>query len=154
MDISLTGEHLVAGYKDGTVALFDVNRQKLIYEVTDAHYHEIENVKFLSIDSPVTFMSGDKKGILYKISITKSLIMYSNKNELIMKKPFKEFCSLSALQPFKGMPREVSSWHTHNIVAFANTEELNVAVLGQSARKLYSVTRNEFAKGFVESGQL
>lgn len=154
MDISLHGEHLVAGYGDGTLALFDINKQKLIYEVTDAHYHEIQSVKFLSIDFPITFLSGDKKGILYKVTVSKSILMYSNKNELIMKKPFKEFCSLSALQPYKGMPREVAEWHIHNIVAFANTEELNVAVLGQSARKLYSVTRSEFAKGFVESGQL
>jgi WD40 repeat protein len=154
MDVSLTGEYLIAGYAEGNLALFDISRQKLLMDITDVHYHEIENVKFLSIDSPITIVSGDKKGILYKITVTKTLLMYSFKTDLIMKKAFKEFCSLAALQPFKGMPKEVSEWHTYNIVAFSNTEELNVAVLGTNARKLYSVTRAEFAKGFVEQGNL
>lgn len=154
MDVSLTGEYLIAGYAEGNLALFDISRQKLLMDITDVHYHEVENVKFLSIDSPITIVSGDKKGILYKITVTKTLMMYSFKTDLIMKKAFKEFWSLAALQPFKGMPKEVSEWHTYNIVAFANTEELNVAVLGTNARKLYSVTRAEFAKGFVEQGNL
>lgn len=154
MDVSLHGEYLVAGYANGNVALFDVQKQKVIIEITEVHFHEIEHIKFLSVDSPISFMTGDKKGILYKISVSRTLLMYSYKNDLIMKKPFKEFCSLSALTPFKGMPKEVSEWHIHNIVAFANTEELNVAVLGTSPRKLFSVNRNEFAKGFVESGNL
>lgn len=154
MDTSLNGEYLIAGYAEGNLALFDIARQKLITEITDVFYHEIENVKFLSLDSPITVIAGDKKGILYKITISKTLMIYSTKTELIMKKPFKEFCSLASLQPYKGMPPEVAYWHTHNIVAFANTEELNVAVLGVNARKLYSIMRSEFAKGFVEQGNL
>jgi len=154
MDISLHGEYLVAGYAEGNLALFDIPKQKCIIEINEVHFHEIESVKFLSIDSPITFISGDKKGVLYKVTVSRTLVMYSTKTELIMKKPFREFCSLAALQPLKGMPFEVSEWHTHNIVAFANTEELNVAVLGANARKIYSTTRTEFAKGFVESGSL
>lgn len=80
--------------------------------------------------------------------------MYSTKTELVMKKAFKEFCSVATLQPIKGMPNEVYEWYIHNIVAFANTEEVHVAVLGGSARKIYSISRTEFAKGFVESGNL
>ena len=80
--------------------------------------------------------------------------MYSYKTELVMKKQFTDFCSLAALQPFRGMPYELSEWHIHNIVAFANTEEVNVAVLGADARKLYTISRSEFSKNFVEPGSL
>ena len=136
------------------MALFDLTKNKLIILISDVHHHEIKLVKFLSIDSPITIMSGDAKGILYKITISRTLLIYSYKSDLVMKKSFKDFCSLSTLQPYEKMPREVSSWHTHNIVAFSNTEELNVAVLGSSPRKILSVSRNEFAKGFVEIGSL
>ena len=154
IDISLHGEYLVAGYGDGNIAIFDLLKSKLIIEINDVHHHEIRQVKFLSIDSPITIMSGDDKGVLYKISVSRTLLMYSYKKDLVMKKPFKEFSSLSALQPYRKMPREVADWHTHNIVAFANTEELNVAVLGSSPRKLFSVSRNEFSKGFIGPGNL
>lgn len=154
IDVSLDGDYLIAGYANGNLALFDLTRNKLIIEINEVHHHEIKQVKFLSIDSPITIMSGDDKGILFKITISRTLLMYSYQSDLVMKRPFKQFCSLSALQPTKKMPREVSEWHTHNIVAFANTDELNVAVLGKSPRKLFSVTRNEFAKGYVEAGNL
>jgi hypothetical protein len=154
MDISLTGEHIIVGYAEGNLALFDIMKQKLIIEITDTHQDEIENVKFLSIDSPLCFVSGDKKGKLYKMTITRTFLIYSYKSELIMKKEFTEFTSLASLQPIKGMPKEVSEWHIHNIVAFANTEEINVAVLGSNARKLYSITRSEFSKGFIDKGNL
>jgi len=154
MDVSLTGEHLVAGYAEGNIALFDIKKQKLIIEITDVFHNSIESIKFLSIDSPLSIVSGDWKGILYKIVITRNFLMYSYKTELVMKKQFTDFCSLAALQPFRGMPYEVSEWHIHNIVAFANTEEVNVAVLGADARKLYTISRSEFSKNFVEPGSL
>lgn len=154
MDISLEGNYLVAGYSEGNIALFDVLKQKLITEIKDAHSHEIESIKFLSTEYPISFVSADKKGILYKASISKTLMIYTTRTELIMKKPFKEFCSFATLQPIKGMPAEVKDWQDHNIVAFANTEELNVAVLDSKARKIYSISRTEFAKGFVDTGFL
>lgn len=92
MDITLHGEYLVAGYAEGNLAVFDLSKLKCIVEITDIHFHEIESVKFLSIDSPLTFISADKKGVLYKSTVSKSLLMYSTKNELIMKKPFRDFC--------------------------------------------------------------
>ena len=154
MDVSLHGEYLVAGYAEGDIALFDLNKMKCIYEVKEVHFHEIESVRFLSIESPIMFVSVDRKGVLYKITINKNVIMYSCKTELIMKKPFRDFCALATLQPINGMPPEVAEWHIHNIVAFANTEDLSIAVLGSSARKLYTTNRNDFGEGFVEQGAL
>ena len=154
IDVSLHGEYLVAGYAEGNIALFDLNKSKWLVEVNDVHFAQIECVRFLSLDSPVMFMSVDQKGVLYKVTVSKNIVMYSTKTELIMKKAFRDFWSLAALQPVQGMPIEVSEWHTHNIVAFANTQELNVAVLGSHARKIYNTTRNEFSKGFVEQDSL
>ena len=76
MDINLEGTHLVAGYSEGNLALFDIQKQKLITEIKDAHSHEIESVKFLSVDYPISFVSADKKGVLYKASVSRTLMIY------------------------------------------------------------------------------
>lgn len=60
MDISTRGEYLVAGYSEGNIALFDIPKQKLITEIKEVHFHELESVKFLSNDSPISFISADK----------------------------------------------------------------------------------------------
>ena len=150
IDITLEGEYLVAGYSEGNIALFEVKTQKLIAEVKDIHFEEIQSVKFLSIDTPITFVTADKVGTMYKVSVSKTLLIYSTKADIIMKKPFKDFSCFAALQPVKGMPKEVSNWFIHNIIAFANTELVNVAMLGTGAKKLWSMKREEFGKGMIE----
>jgi len=152
--VSLNDDNQIEGYSDGNSDHFNLHKKKLNIEINDVLHQEIKQVKFLSIDSPITILSGDDKGNLYKITISRTFYVYSYKSDLVMSKPFKQFCSLAALQPYKKMPKQVADWHTHNIVALANTEELNVAVLGSRPRKLCSVSRNEFAHGFVEPGSL
>ena len=91
IDVSLYGDYLVAGYAEGNIALFDLNKSKVLVEINDVHFSQIECVRFLSIDSPIMFMSVDLKGVLYKITVSKSIMMYSTKTELIMKKNFRDF---------------------------------------------------------------
>lgn len=146
----MEGEYLVAGYSEGNVALFEVKTQRLIAEVKDIHFEEIQSIKFLSIDTPITFVTADKVGTMFKVSVSKTLLIYSVKTEVIMKKPFKDFSCFAALQPVKGMPKEVGTWYIHNIIGFANTELANVAMLGSGARKLWSIKRDDFANGLIQ----
>ena len=146
----MEGEYLAAGYSEGNIALFEVKTQRLIAEIKDIHLEEVQSIKFLSIDTPITFVTADKVGTMFKVSVSKTLMIYSVKTEVIMKKPFKDFSCFASLQPIKGMPKEVSTWYIHNIIGFANTELINVAMLGSGARKLWTIKRDDFAKGMID----
>lgn len=48
MDVSLSGNQLIAGYESGKIVLFDIFKQKVIIEVDDLFKSEVHHIKFLS----------------------------------------------------------------------------------------------------------
>lgn len=48
MDVTLSGNQLVAGYESGKIVLFEISKQKVIIEIDDLYSTEVLHIQFLS----------------------------------------------------------------------------------------------------------
>lgn len=154
MDVSLSGNQLVAGYTSGKICLFDIFKAKIIIEVDEIFFMDVASIKFLSGLSSNNVIAADKRGLVLKILFSKKLIKYSSKSVKIMERPLPDICTIAALQPREGMPYEVIEWEDLNITAISNTEQIVIYCLGNEINLLYGVSRSEFGKGFIKSDSI
>ena len=151
MDVSLSGNQLIAGYESGKVVLFDVFKQKVIVEVDDIFKSEVHHIKFLSNLEKMNVVWWDKRGYAYKLVLNKSLLKFSCKSERISEKVIPGIWSIAALQPKEGMPIEVIEWQLYNITALSSTENVTVFLLGNPNHILYGVSRDRIWKRFYKA---
>ena len=151
LDVSLSGDKIVAGYASGKFWLFDVQKQKIIIEKDEEYKTEIISIKFLSKLSSNHFIITDKYGNVKKAVLTKGIIKNSWIIENILEKPVAEIWMISSLLPKVGMPYEVVEWEALNLVAISSTEQFGIYVLGESFNILYGINRFGFGKDFIRS---
>ena len=154
MDVSLSGNQLIAGYESGKIVLFDIFKQKVIIEVDDLFKSEVHHIKFLSNLEKMNVVCWDKRGYAYKLVLNKSLLKFSCKSERISEKVIPGICSIAALQPKEGMPIEVIEWQSYNITAVSSTESVTVFLLGNPIHILYGLSRTEFGKDYIKPDSL
>lgn len=153
MDVSLSGERLVAGYACGKICVFDIFKSKVIIEIDDVYKTEVEYVYFLSNLSANHLIAADKRGFIQKIVISKKLLSYSSKSEKIIENPIEDICSISALQPKEGMPYEVIEWAGLNLTALSSTEQIMIYTLDNN-KILYNIYISDFGHDFIRPKSL
>ena len=154
MDISLSGNQLVAGYESGKICLYDIFKQKVLIDIDEVFTKKVDAVKFLSSLSANYIVASDKRGYISRISLKRGVIKSTYKAERIMDRPILDICTIAALQPREGMPYEVIEWEALNLTAISNTEQVSIYSLWNPMGPIYGVHRKEFGKEFVRSGSI
>lgn len=149
MDVSLSGNQLVAGYASGKICLYDIFKAKALIEIDEVFVHKVEEVKFLSNLSANHIVATDKKGHVHKIALKRGVIKSSHKAERIIDRPIPDICTIAALQPKEGMPYEVIEWEALNLTAISSTEQVTIYTLGNIMRPIYNINRADFGKECV-----
>jgi hypothetical protein len=77
-NIDATQHHLLVGYQQGTLALFNLQTQQLIKLIT-AHHSEVVAAKILfeNESGSVSLISAEQQGPTYKIDVTAKGYIYA-----------------------------------------------------------------------------
>jgi vacuolar protein sorting-associated protein 8 len=104
IDLSLSGETIVAGYTSGLVVLWDTIRGIVLRAVTEAHLSPIASIRILSDLKVVTVDAG---GLVNKLTFAKNILWanYSLETECLLDGTAGQILALDVLAPYSTLKK-------------------------------------------------
>ena len=144
MDVHPSGSHLVAGYMNNYVIVWDLKKFKVYYCLDQTHHSEIQYVRFLSGVTPsVNIITSESAGYIKKSFFKKGLFSMDPEVFPVLPTPTADICSIAALHKRFSMPEQVKEWE--NVVAIASREKFLIAQLDEHPRKMYQQKKHDFS---------
>ncbi len=133
MDVSEKAEFLVIGYSNGYIALFEVNKQKLIYLIKETSKTQIVSIKFLNVtNGEYEFIYSNLIGLVNKSIISKGFFKTNVTEENICK----DINPTYALELYKPNP-------DLTLLAIANFEEIRIYIVKKEKSYLFDTKKIE-----------
>lgn len=132
--LSANGEHLIAGYANGDIILWDIIKGQMVKRVTDMHVSPISIVRFVS-EKSLTIVSVDAGGLVNKITFVKAVLWntYDAKSECLLDGSAGQILSMDVLpaistlntMPVRMMDDKKEPYHQsiHRLVLIALSSE-------------------------------
>lgn len=132
--LSSNGEHMIAGYANGDIILWDIIKGQMVKRVTDMHLSPITVVRFVS-EKSLTIVSVDAGGLVNKITFVKTVLWntYDAKSECLLDGSAGQILSMDVLpaisslntMPVRMMDDKKEPYHQsiHRLVLIALSSE-------------------------------
>ena len=148
MDISSNMMYLIAGYKDGSLALWDVLGAKLEKLMPKIHTSEITGAKIYSVsedNKTIQVVSSEVRGRVCLVEVNyRAFFMGSTFNKVVLfEKRLKTSTSIAVNRSAKAF--EQGHWDQRRLVAFGSVDEVVVASM-KPIKELYKLKRPNISK--------
>ena len=101
IDLSSSGDTLIAGYTSGMVALWDVIQGKVLKSVTEAHPSPITSARYISDKDRISVVTVDAGGLVNKLTFGKVLLFstYTVETECLLDGTAGQILAMHVLPP-------------------------------------------------------
>ena len=125
IDLSYSGDTIIAGYTSGVVIWWDVITGKSMKSISDMHHSPITVVRFIN---EASIISVDASGLVYKFNFTKSVVWtsYGVDSECLLDGTAGQILSmhvLPSLETLKLTPDEITTHVCRNLTLIALSSE-------------------------------
>ena len=112
IDLSVSGETIIAGYTSGIVVWWDVIKGSVLKSISDSHHSPITIVRFVNETS---IISVDASGLVYKLNFSKAVMWanYSVDSECLLDGTAGQILSMHILPPLSSLKLSPSAIEKH-----------------------------------------